>query len=594
VQLAILILLFAATTSGVDVHWSFNPPVRPAIPALTASSSKNPRFIPRNSLDLFVLSALAKRGLAPSAQADKRTLIRRVTFDLTGLPPTPDETTAFIADRVPDAYEKVVKSLLASPRYGERWAQYWLDVVRFAETNGYETDGDRPQAWRYRDYVIRSLNDDKPYDKFIREQIAGDVINPSRFDAKVATGFLRAGPQHVVGGNQDVAVNRQEWLTEAVAGVGNAILGLTIGCARCHDHKYDPIPQADYYRLQAFFASTNNKDYLDAPEPIRKSYEAALTAQKERIKPIAEKVAAIEKSYRNGIRKAKQEKLPPEYAEAMATESSKRTPEQRKLAEHAQNLIKVEWDELVAALTPPDREARADLRRQIHEIESSAPDPPQAACGVKDSENRQETRLLLRGDPHTPGPVVQPGFPRVLASTAQLANYPITQLPRLTLADWITSSNNPLTARVIVNRLWQRYFGRGIVETPSDFGYNGKRPSNPELLDWLATELVRQRWSLKRLHYLIVTSATYRQSSDYDPQKARVDPDNRLVWRMNRAGQPLARDTRSKAAHSAEHLPSAQTQHAAANARRLRSARHDVVLRGAPAVRPRAPGAHTH
>ena len=236
-----------------------------------------------------------------------------MTFDLTGLPPTPAEIDAFLADRSPQAYERVVKRLLAGPRYGERWAQHWLDVVRFGETNGFELDAEREQAWRYRDYVVKSLNDDKPYDRFIAEQIAGDELDPNSFEMRVATGFLRAGPQHVVAGNQDLAVNRQEWLTEVMF-VGNGIMGLTVGCARCHDHKFDPIPQADFYRLQAFFAASDNHDFKRPTKEQEQAYLAAVKAHKEKLKPILDQIAVIEKPYKEKLAAAKRAKLEPRFA----------------------------------------------------------------------------------------------------------------------------------------------------------------------------------------------------------------------------------------------------------------------------------------
>ncbi|MEP6754607.1 MAG: DUF1549 domain-containing protein, partial [Chthonomonadales bacterium] len=248
-------LTTTATVLATDgLHWSFVAPVAKPVPAVRHT------FSVRNPIDAFVLQRLEAKSLSINTEADKTTLIRRVTFDVTGLPPTPQETREFLADHASDAYEKVIRRLLNSPHFGERWGQHWLDVVRFGESNGYEHDVDRPQAWRYRDWVVRALNQDMPYDRFIQMQVAGDLMSPKDFDSRVATGFLRAGPFHITGGNLDPKEMRQEWLTEAVAGIGTGILGLSIGCARCHDHKYDPIPQVDYYRLQAFFSTTANDD----------------------------------------------------------------------------------------------------------------------------------------------------------------------------------------------------------------------------------------------------------------------------------------------------------------------------------------------
>jgi hypothetical protein len=565
-------------------HWSFVAPRQPRVPAV------RDRAWVRNPIDAFILAALEKRGLRPSPPADRRSLLRRVTLDLTGLLPTPVEIAAFLADRSPDAYEKVVRRLLASPHYGERWGQHWLDVVRFAETNGFELDADRPQAWRYRDWVVRALNEDEPYDRFILEQLAGDELGEKgkqEFDLCVATGFVRAGPQHVVGGNQDEAVNRQEWLTEAVTGVGNAILGLTVQCARCHDHKYDPIPQTDYYRLQAFFAAADNHEFKPSGPVEEQAYEAASKAHKERLRPILEQIAAIEKPCRERLRQEKLAKLEPQYAQALALEPPTRSPEQRRLVEHAQVMLKVEWDELVPALSPAERERRATLRHQLHTLELEAPPPLPIAPGVADVIAPVPTvRVLVRGDPHTPGEEVQPGFVRALlpkdaSSAAQIPTLPPgakSSGRRTALARWLTQPDHPLTSRVIVNRLWQHHFGRGIVSTPNDFGRNGSPPTHPELLDWLAAALmdggameywsngVLDRsgssgshcsstpslhhshpasvppsdspspapWSLKKMHYLMVTSSAYRQSSSEVARMARLDPDNRLLWRMNR------------------------------------------------------------
>ncbi len=519
-------------------YWVFRKPVRPPIPKI-----KNSTWV-RASIDAFVLAKLEAKGLQPSPRADKRTLIRRVTFDLTGLPPTPEEIKTFIADTTPEAYEKVVKRLLASSRYGERWAQHWLDVVRFGETNGFELDADREQSWRYRDYVVKSFNDDKPYDRFLIEQIAGDELDPENFDLRVATGFLRAGPQHVVAGNQDLAVNRQEWLTEVMFGVGHGVMGLTAGCARCHDHKFDPIPQADFYRLQAFFAAADNYDFKRPAKEQQQAHAAAVKAHKEKLKPILDQIAAIEKPYKEKLSAAKRAKLEAPYANALAKEEKLRNEEEKRLAKDAQRMIDVNWDELVPALSPADREKRAALRRQMHNLELYAPEPLPKALAVSDLLNPVPPMHLLRGgDPHRLGEEVQPRFPSVLSPKDAPENLEIASVQRgefkstgrrLALARWLTEPDHPLTARVMMNRLWHHHFGRGIVATPNDFGRNGQQPTHPELLDWLATEFVARGWSLKRMHELIVLSNAYRQSSAIDAAKAKIDPDNKWLWRMNR------------------------------------------------------------
>ncbi|MBO0862442.1 MAG: PSD1 domain-containing protein [Chloracidobacterium sp.] len=520
-------------------YWAFLKPSRPQIPKV-----KNPSWV-RTPIDAFVLARLEEKGLMPSPRADKRTLIRRVTFDLTGLPPTPEEINAFLADDSLDAYRKVVKRLLESPRYGERWAQHWLDVVRFGETNGFELDAEREQAWRYRDYVVKSLNDDKPYDRFIVEQIAGDELDPNSFEMRVATGFLRAGPQHIVAGNQDLAVNRQEWLTEVMFSVGNGIMGLTVGCARCHDHKFDPIPQADFYRLQAFFAAADNYDFKRPTKEQEQAYGAAVKAHEEKLKPILDQIAAIEKPYREKLKASKRAKLEPQFAGALAKEEKLRSDEENRLARAAENMLEIKWNELLASLSPEDREKRAALRRQTHNIELYAPDPLPRALAVADTLNPiPRMNILKGGDPHRPGDEARPRFlavtlpndapPEAEIEPVQIGEFKSTGR-RLALARWLTGPDNPLTARVIVNRLWHYHFGRGIVATPNDFGRNGQQPTHPELLDWLAVEFSQsQGWSLKRMTEMMVLSNTYQQSSTIDDAKAKIDPDDKLLWRMNR------------------------------------------------------------
>jgi mono/diheme cytochrome c family protein len=520
-------------------YWAFRKPSRPEIPTV-----KNRSWV-RTPIDAFVLAKLEEKGLQPSPRADKRTLIRRVTFDLTGLPPSPDEIDAFVADNSPDAYRKVVSRLLASPRYGERWAQHWLDVVRFGETNGFELDAEREQSWRYRDYVVKSLNDDKPYDRFITEQIAGDELGPNSFEMRVATGFLRAGPQHVVAGNQDLAVNRQEWLTEVMFGVGNGMMGLTVGCARCHDHKFDPIPQADFYRLQSFFAASDNYDFKRPTKEQEQAYAAAVKAHQEKLKPTLDQIAAIEKPYREKLTAEKRAKLEPRFANALTKEEKLRNDEENRLAKEAQSMLEIKWNELVASISPEDREKRAALRRRMHSIELYAPDPLPRAPAVADTLNPvPQMNILKGGDPHRPGEAVRPRFlsvalpkdapPEAEVEPVQIGGFKSTGR-RLALARWLTGPDNPLTARVMVNRLWHYHFGRGIVATPNDFGRNGQQPTHPELLDWLAVEFSRsQGWSLKRMTEMMVLSNAYQQSSAINDVKAKIDPDNKLLWRMNR------------------------------------------------------------
>jgi hypothetical protein len=525
----ILVVLLVLPISGAtqQTHWAFKTPMSPTPPKV-----QKHQWV-KNAIDAFILKRLEKRGLAPSRPADRLLLLRRVTFDLTGLPPTRQEVSAFLADKTPQAYEKVVNRLLASPHYGERWAQHWLDVVRFAETNGYELDEERPQAWRYRDYVVRAFNDDMPYNRFLLEQIAGDEIAPQKFEAHVATGFLRAGPRHVVGGNQDEALNRQEWLTEAVGGIGNAVLGLTVGCARCHDHKYDPLSQKDYYGLQAFFSASDDHTFKQHTSTETQAYEAATKAHKARLQPLLEQISALEKPYYARLRAEKRARLEDSYRTALDTPAGKRTKQQRELAEHAETFLNVSWDEMLAILPEKERAHRAELRNRLHSLELVAPSPLPMALGVSDVlKPTPATFLLVRGEPHVRGAEVMPNFPAVLRRSGESLSAKVGR--RTALAEWLVHPSHPLTARVMVNRLWQVYFGKGLVRTPNDFGMNGTRPTHPELLDWLATEFVRGGWSLKRMQRLIVLSNTYQQVSSSNTQNAKRDPQNILLWRQNR------------------------------------------------------------
>jgi hypothetical protein len=452
-------------------HWSFRPRSRPAVPQ---SADPAGRARVRTSVDAFVLQRLRASGLRPAPEADRATLIRRLSFDLTGLPPTPAEVDAFVRDPAPDAYERLVGRLLASPHYGERWAQHWLDVVRFAESDGFEYDRYRPGMWRYRDYVIASFQQDKPYGRFISEQLAGDEIEPANPLMQVAVGFHRLGPVRRNAGNQDVASSRNEELTEMTDAVGMAFLGLTVGCARCHDHKFDDFSQADYYRLQAFLAATHEHNELLADAPTRADWQARterLTAEIKRLK---------------------------------------------------------------VAVNRADGEAKRRLQEQLRAAEHNLPPPLPAICTVRDvAEKRTPIHVLKRGLPERKVKRVGPAFPSALAPAT---TGDLTRSPRAALARWLADPDHPLTVRVFVNRVWQAHFGRGLVETANDFGVNGARPSHPELLDHLANEFVRHGMRLKPLHRLIVLSSAYRQASrSPDAKVSRAkDPDNRLLWQFPR------------------------------------------------------------
>jgi hypothetical protein len=496
------------------------------VPEVSAPWVKTP-------IDAFILSVLQANKLSQSEQADSIHLIRRVTFDLIGLPPTPAEVEAFVRDKSPDAYEKVVDRLLASPHYGERWALKWLDVVRYAETNGFELDADRPHAWRYRDYVIDAFNRDKPYDQFIKEQIAGDEMFPGNKEALVATGYLRAGQEHLVAGNIDPEMSREEVLTEIATSVGQTFLGLTVNCARCHNHKFDPILQADYYRMQAIFGGASGQEVEIATDAEKSAWEAADKAYKERLKPVTDALEQLAKPYEERIVAERLSKLDPKLQEAWKIPKDKRTPEQEVLAYNAKSQVEPTWDIVVGAMPPEVREKRAALRVELHKIEATEPDPlPKAYAYVNNKEPAPQAYVLRMGDPKNRLDPVDASVPRVLKASYEIPQESVGR--RSALANWLASGDNPLTARVMVNRIWQFRMGTGIIRTPNDFGVMGDRPSNQALLDWLASEFVARGWSVKTLDRMLVSSSVYRQSAQPDKIREAIDPENRWYWRMNR------------------------------------------------------------
>ncbi|MBI3262612.1 MAG: DUF1549 domain-containing protein, partial [Acidobacteria bacterium] len=457
----------------------------------------------RNPIDDFVLAKLEARGLAPSPPADKRTLIRRATFSLVGLPPTPEEVEAFLADRSPDAYERLVDRLLASPAYGERWARMWLDVARYAESDGFKTDGTRPNAWRYRDYVIESLNADKPYDRFIREQIAGDEVDPENPAALIATGFNRHWPDE--DNARNLVLRRQEILNDITDTTASVFLGLTLGCARCHDHKYDPISQQDYYRFQAFFAALQPVDTVAGSSVQQAGYRERTAAWEDVTATIRAEMDSIEQPVLRAMRQDTMEKFVPAVRDALTAEPDQRTPLQRQLASMAEHKLEITTDGMLGRMAKADRERWTKLRDSLKEFEPVKPPGLPIAMALTDiGRQAPKTYLLRRGIYDAPAEEVEPGFPSALrpqvartdtglaqpaAGSPPLTTHhsPLTTTGRRTeLAQWIASPDNSLTARVMVNRLWQGHFGRGIVSTASDFGAQGDLPTHPELLDWLA------------------------------------------------------------------------------------------------------------
>ena len=484
-----------------DKSWALEPVRRPTPPTV-----RDAAWV-ANPIDAFILAKLESKKLHPAPPADRRVLIRRLTFDLTGLPPTPAEIDAFLSDKSGNAYEKLVDRLLSSPHYGEHWARHWLDVARFTETDGFEDDQQRFHAWPYRDYVIRAFNTDKPYDQFVREQIAGDVLAPVTSDGIAATGFLVAGPwdavQRVTPSKLGRLRSREEQLEELVGAVGQTFLGLTLQCARCHDHKFDPIPQVDYYRVKAVFEGVDHGLKPRVHGTRRMMSAADETAWMKATEPLRATINAREKS---------------------VAELDKQIRDAKGKEEIAKEL----------------RAKAAELRKQREELRKELEAKfPVVLAFTGDREQPQPTVVFKRGEVTRPGNTVTPGGASAVVQPKPeiglTADAPESER-RIRFAAWMTDPAHPLTARVMANRVWHYHFGTGIVDTPSDFGANGGKPTHPELLDWLANEFVKQNWSVKKLHRLILTSATYRQSAD-PPNKAisdavRVDADNRLLWRF--------------------------------------------------------------
>ncbi len=477
---AICVVLAAETVAPLGTytpverkHWAFQPRKNPTVPVFAKPED---RAWASNPMDAFVLAKLIKSELRPAPAATKEMLLRRVYFDLIGLPPSPAEIRAFLADKTPNAYERVVDKLLASPRYGERWGQHWLDVARYSETDGFEYDNHRNGAWRFRDWVIESLNNDKPYDQFILEQLAGDEINSKEQSKLAAAGFQRLGPLRKNAGNQEVASSRNEVLTEMTNAVGAAFLGVTLGCARCHDHKFDPIRQSDYYRIQAYFGATWDKDVDLATKDEREAWDK-----------LSAKTTDAIKTLRRQMR-----------------------------------------DKTGAELT--------ELEKKMEDLTDQLPPPPPALFTVENKFDKvSPIHLLPRGDYSKPGDAVGMRPLGVLLPDGAPEKQSLEN-PRTKLGEWITDKDNPLTARVMVNRLWLGHFGQGIVSTPNDFGRMGQKPSNPDLLDYLANTFAASGWKMKPMHKMMVTSNTYKQSS-HSPMGAAAtekDPENRLLWHYER------------------------------------------------------------
>jgi len=503
-------------TAQDRAHWAFQPLRRPTPPAVKQ------RAWVRNPIDAFVLARLEARGLAPNPPATRYELIRRAYYDLIGLPPKPEEVEAFVRDPAPDAYERLIDRLLASPHYGEKWGRHWLDLVRYAETNSYERDNPKPNAWRYRDYVIRSFNDDKPYDRFILEQLAGDELPDGGNDGIVATGFYRLGIWDDEPTDRELAF--YDGVDDLITTTGQVFLGLTLDCARCHDHKIDPISQKDYYRFLAFFRNINHfrnggptdERPLFTSSEDRQAYEAAVAALQRRRQDLEAQLNEIAILFRA------------EFARAH--------PDRRLPGDPVQFAQLLEGPEGIRLLGEERARRHRTLREEIERLRRERVPIDRALCITEAGRQPPETFVLLRGNPAAKGEKVEPGFPEIFNAPPPTIEPPANGASsgrRLALARWIASPENPLTARVMANRVWQYHFGRGIVRSANNFGLQGDRPTHPELLDWLATELIRGGWRLKPLHRLIMTSNTYRMSSRGNARALQVDPENDLFWRFN-------------------------------------------------------------
>jgi hypothetical protein len=513
-------------------HWAFQPVRHPAAPPVQRAGWV------RNPIDAFILAKLEAQQLTPSPPADRATWLRRVSFDLVGLPPLPNELQAFLDDKSPDAYQKVVDRLLASPQYGERQGRHWLDLARYADSDGFKADATRPNIWRYRDYVIQSFNADKPYDRFVREQIAGDEIWPNSLEARVATGFNRHYPEEY--NAQNLRQRRQDTLNDITDTVGATFLGLTFGCAKCHDHKFDPILQSDYYRLQAFFANVSAVDNLPVLDPQRLAeYQAKLAVWQNETKTIRDQMEALLEPVRKKSVHSRYMAYAPDVQAAVDKPASARTPLERWMAHRAEPFLTlVDETDLPKALKGDDKTKYEALAAELKKFDSLYPgDRPEGSCMTELSREAPPTSTLAVGNYDKPLQEVGPGFPLVLNPPAPEIAPPAglqSTGRRTALANWIADPANPLTARVIVNRIWQHHFGKGIVSSPSDFGIMGGRPSHPELLDWLAAEFVKSGWSMKHMHRLIVTSNAYRQSSAFRADVAAIDSSDKYLWRYPR------------------------------------------------------------
>jgi mono/diheme cytochrome c family protein len=554
---------------GARDYWAFQLPQQAAVPV-------SARF--EHPVDRFLDRARTDAGVTVAPRADRLTRLRRASLDLTGLPPTPSQIDEFLADTERGAWERLIDRLLDSPHYGERWGRHWMDVARYADSTGFEQDYTRPNAWRYRDYVINAFNQDKPYSQFLREQIAGDELDHTTDETRIATGFLRAGPR-VQFREKDNPERRHDYLDDVLATLGRGVLGMTIHCARCHDHKFDPILQKDYYSMQAAIFG-----YVEVDWPLLNSADtAAYRAKNAEVdrqqEPLRDQIAEIEEPHRQRLRiELIKDRFPESVQRAAFKPEAERTAGEQLLAAQVLSLNPPRRD-VIEALSTQEAQRRSALVAEVDALEEQRPPEPAMAEIVTDGDYRfapdgpgdeiigcPECRIppdepgtflheeggpayeappshfLIRGDPFSPGSEISPGF-------LSVATYgdPPTTIPRedgrtsgrrLALAQWIASRDNPLTARVIVNRIWHHHFGRGIVRTLDNLGTMGDLPTHPELLDWLAVEFMDRGWSIKQMHRLLMTSEAYQTAAAFDDAaNVATDPDNQLLWRYR--GQRL-------------------------------------------------------
>ncbi len=530
-------------------HWSFVTPVKAPLPQVAEPANVT------NPIDAFVIARLAEAGLQPAPPADRATLLRRIYLDLIGLVPAPEEVAAFLADESPQAFAKVVDALLARPEYGERWARHWLDVVRFAESNGYERDGAKPSVWRYRDYVIDSLNNDKPFDQFLIEQLAGDEIENSTAEAQIATTFLRLGLWDDE--PADPEVDRYDQLDDLVAATSATFMAQTLRCARCHDHKFEQFTQHDYTRLLATFeplkrpqdGRTDLDRVVGALDEVAK-HESAMKMVDEQVAQLRTKIdqseweivrrlvdagllVAAEASAASGdAEPAEGTGFSPESVAALSTPPTDRTDQQKELAKKYRSRFR---SRVLEVGTTDEQSLLKDLEKELAAVDANRPAAmPKAYIWFEEGPQAPATRVFKRGDPKSPIGEVESGFPAILVDAPPPPPEHTARSTgrRLRLAKWLTSPDHPLTARVIVNRIWQRHFGDGLVGTENDFGVMGELPTHPELLDWLAVDLVEGGWSLKKLHRLIVLSNTYQMAATNNERAAAKDPNCDLMWRF--------------------------------------------------------------